>query len=55
LLLLFELRFLSLPLHLWIADEILPADDDKQRQHDGKDCVFVVAHSINALIDRPAT
>jgi hypothetical protein len=30
----------------------LPADDDKQRQHDGKDCVFVIAHSIMLLLIR---
>ena len=44
--LLLELGLLALLFHLRIADEILPADDDDQRQHDGKDGVLVIAHSM---------
>ncbi len=46
LLLLLEQRLLALLLHLRIADEILPADHDDQRQHDGNDGVLVLAHSM---------
>src|SRR6516225_1688489 len=46
---LFELRFLALPLHLRIADEILPANDHEQRQHDGQNGVLVLAHSMLVL------
>ena len=45
LLLLFEQRLMALPFHLRIADEILPADHDEQRQHDGEDGVLVLVHS----------
>ena len=44
--LLLEQRLLALLFHLRIADEILPADHDDQRQHDGNDGVLVIAHSM---------
>ena len=44
--LLLERRLLLLPLHLRVADEILPADDDDERQHDGKDGVLILAHYL---------
>ena len=50
LLLLFELGLAALLFHLRIADEILPADHDNERQHDGKDGVLVLDHS--ALLRR---
>ena len=50
LLLLLEQRFVALLFHLRIADEILPADDDDERQHDGEDGVLVLDHS--ALLRR---
>src|SRR5271166_1483976 len=46
---LFELRLLALPLHLRIANEILPADDDEQRQHNGQNGVLVLDHSMLVL------
>ena len=45
LLLLLEPRFFALLLHLRVADEILPADHDEQRQHDGEDGVLVLDHA----------
>ena len=45
LLLLLEQRVAALLFHLRIADEILPADDDDERQHDGEDGVSVLGHS----------
>src|SRR5215472_16749986 len=47
--LLFELRFLALPFHLRIADEILPADNHDDRQHHGQNGVLVLSHSMLVL------
>src|SRR5262249_3307195 len=44
--LLLKLRLLALPLHLRIANEILPANNHEQRQHDGQNGVLVLAHSM---------